>query len=370
MEAKLWAHSKKGQAILELALFGSILILCLGLLIRYGLSINYSQRLQMEAFRQAVKRAYSGRNTFVNASYTILEDKPIPNPADPFGASERSVFGASAGAVWSNQVYAASEYGAISDLPRVDYQINDKRYTFTTGAFKDVSYNGQTLWKKDDNDNWEQIVCTEQTTYDDVLDEEITSGWVCDTFRTDLEQQGVLYAHVDGVDDDRDGDGDCDVWERREEMVIGLTTTTGSETEGDGEGSSTYNYTFITGIQCIDFQDGQIDTEKVAEYEQGISGYTTHRSSAAASSPSASLTKVETTGAITTTATLNAKDKITRKIKTNIGITAEGELPESPLVITTPSGLTRSISFSPSEKEVYVEDTFTKQKTATWQTDW
>ncbi len=367
MEAKLWVpwahHSKKGQAILELALFGSILIFCLGVLIRYGLSMNYSQHLQMQAFRQAVKRAYDdGRDTFVNASYSILEDKPIPDPADPYGLSERSIFGASASAVWSNQVYGAPTYDAISDLPRVDYQINGKRYSFTTGAFKEVSYRGQKLWEKDEKGNWKEIQATYTTLYDDDLDEVIGGGWESNSLVNDLAQQGVLYAHVDGVDDDPNGDGEYEESDYREEMVIGLVT--------EYKTAGLYNYTFITAIKCIDFQEGQIDTEKVAEYEQGPSGYTTHRSSAVASSPSASLRKEETYSDITTVTTLNTQEKTKRTIKTNIGIGSVGNLPESPFVVATPLGLSSSsISFT-GGKEVYVEDTFTKQESTTWQTNW
>lgn len=70
---------EKGQALLELAIFGSLLLLLLGALLNYGLNADYSQQVFMKTFREALRRANGG-----SASVIVVRDRYIPNPANPF----------------------------------------------------------------------------------------------------------------------------------------------------------------------------------------------------------------------------------------------------------------------------------------------
>lgn len=70
----------RGQALLELAIFGSLLLLLLGALLNYGLNAEYNQQVMMESFRKALGIA-AGQGTGAAA---VIRDNPLPNPSNPF----------------------------------------------------------------------------------------------------------------------------------------------------------------------------------------------------------------------------------------------------------------------------------------------
>jgi len=77
---------QRGQALLELAIFGSIALLALGALINYGLNADFTQQAMMESFRRALFSAAEAPNpgTPASVSYVQLTDRHIPNPSHPF----------------------------------------------------------------------------------------------------------------------------------------------------------------------------------------------------------------------------------------------------------------------------------------------
>jgi hypothetical protein len=85
--------SRKGQATTELAIFGTLILVCFAVLLSYAQNMNERQTLQMQAFRKALQKAYDD-NGFV--SYNILKN---PRAVNVFGAlAESGRGGASAGA--------------------------------------------------------------------------------------------------------------------------------------------------------------------------------------------------------------------------------------------------------------------------------
>ncbi len=81
----------RGQALLELAVFGSFLLLVLGALINYGLNTENTQWALMKSFRDALSRASGG-----SASVTVVRDRYIPNPSSPFAVGSPVPVSASA----------------------------------------------------------------------------------------------------------------------------------------------------------------------------------------------------------------------------------------------------------------------------------
>jgi len=83
--------TKSGQALLELAVFGSLVLLLLGTLIVYGLRYDFQQQAQMEVFRKALEMSYqldSDNQVVGSASYTLVKDRHIPDPSNPFGVGQ------------------------------------------------------------------------------------------------------------------------------------------------------------------------------------------------------------------------------------------------------------------------------------------
>jgi len=85
---------ERGQAMIELAVFGSFFLLLLGALLSYGLKYNYQQRAQQTAFRRALKIASDQERG--SGSAMIMEDRSIPDPMSLFGVGSAQTVTASA----------------------------------------------------------------------------------------------------------------------------------------------------------------------------------------------------------------------------------------------------------------------------------
>jgi hypothetical protein len=125
--------AKRGQALVELAIFGSILLFCVTVMIQYALEGSYSQQVQMEAFRRAQKLAYYKSGPGSASAVTLIKDKPIPDLRDQWGFAERSPVMGSGSVAWdsamagmyvksfSNQT--KSQLPDASDLPTMYFMV-------------------------------------------------------------------------------------------------------------------------------------------------------------------------------------------------------------------------------------------------------
>jgi hypothetical protein len=127
-------YSNQAQALLELAIFGSILIFCFGILIQYGLSLNYRQALQMATFRKGLdlsfRRSWRGVSD-TNVNLVVIKDKSIPDPSDPFRIKSYSPYVSQVNAVYSDKMYWSAAPGdddKSSFLPGVDYIFSGGTY--------------------------------------------------------------------------------------------------------------------------------------------------------------------------------------------------------------------------------------------------
>ncbi len=128
--------SRAGQALVELAVFGSIMLMMLGTLLNYGLRNEFQQSEQMDAFRGALaatveqvgnKRMKNVMPTFQGSgSVTLIHDRHIPDPSDTFGVGSVSPVSGSANVVRDHSLHFTADIPA--DLPRVRYFIKDKEY--------------------------------------------------------------------------------------------------------------------------------------------------------------------------------------------------------------------------------------------------
>jgi len=142
---KINCLNKKAQSSIELATFGTVLLLALSFFLRYALTYNYNQDIGMRAFRMALNDAYhnsapptSDGNWTPHSSATVVlvEDKHIPSPQDTFGIGDVTTFQSSGSAVWGNTLNSPfSRYADISDLHSIKYSINGVEKTLLTEMF-------------------------------------------------------------------------------------------------------------------------------------------------------------------------------------------------------------------------------------------
>ena len=107
---------ERGQALLELAVFGVLALAALGFLIRVGMQANYEQEVRMAAFRRAMAAADALNNVnerdradAMAVGYHYIVDRQMPDPLDGFMGLTRNRTEASAFVEWGDHLTFAWE---------------------------------------------------------------------------------------------------------------------------------------------------------------------------------------------------------------------------------------------------------------------
>ena len=97
-------RTRAGQALVELAILGAMILLVLGVLVDYGLRADYTQHAMMSTFRRVLKDAAAQTRDGVPISTSRLSfaDRRIPDPINPFSLGPSATITASAGGVTQN----------------------------------------------------------------------------------------------------------------------------------------------------------------------------------------------------------------------------------------------------------------------------
>ncbi len=112
---------KKGQAVLEMALLGTLVLFIFSALLVYGQRLDLRQQLKMEAFRKAIQRAYYDNSA---VSYTIKRDTHIPNLFSGYGNGQYASTQASATVMWQKGM--GGDQGEDDEQNFSYYELNDK----------------------------------------------------------------------------------------------------------------------------------------------------------------------------------------------------------------------------------------------------
>lgn len=129
--------SLRGQALLELALFGSILLMLLGVMVSFGLRYNYQQKTMMDAFRRSLNES-AVYERGGQASVTIVSDEHIPNPSNPFATGSVSPFISGASITRSYKLHESADPDHEEELPQMTIQIQGKPLSYKTAGFRVV----------------------------------------------------------------------------------------------------------------------------------------------------------------------------------------------------------------------------------------
>jgi hypothetical protein len=106
-------RGQKAQSLAEVSVFGALLLLVFGFLLRYGLQYSYQQQVKMEAFRQSFKMA--GESDLPRSQdVSLIKDVHIPNPQDTFAQGDRNTIRSSA------SIYRANSSGNAEDAADSD----------------------------------------------------------------------------------------------------------------------------------------------------------------------------------------------------------------------------------------------------------
>jgi hypothetical protein len=122
------SHNKKAQAVVELAIFGSIILFVFGVLLSFMQRFNDQQYVQMEAFRRALEKGctYSGETSEgagASVQYTLITDRRHVDLSGGFRKGSPTTLSAS-----SNVFWAVPKVGAQSES-LIAYRINEDERT-------------------------------------------------------------------------------------------------------------------------------------------------------------------------------------------------------------------------------------------------
>ncbi len=170
---------KKAQTIIELAVFGSILIFILGLIIRQALSFGYIQNQNLKAMRVALATSYQysegikntgpanprpgqGVGSRNSASIFLVEDR-LSADAAKYGTIDRNPYLNAASGTFSRNLFLPVDFnckppqcpeeapppgevrveppdaGETYNLPMFDVMVNGVHFPFTTSGFAEIS---------------------------------------------------------------------------------------------------------------------------------------------------------------------------------------------------------------------------------------
>ncbi len=137
---------KKGQAAVELAVFGAILVFILGTIVRSAVGNSYTQEHNFKAMRMAMLESWQGSDaakglagvpqiSHNSASVLFIEDRLSPD-INKYGSLERNPFIANGAGTFSYELNYPLDKGEVSlNLPVMDVYINGQHFPFTTASY-------------------------------------------------------------------------------------------------------------------------------------------------------------------------------------------------------------------------------------------
>lgn len=224
--------NKAGQAAVELAILGSLVLLGFSVILMYGQRLEMQQQIKMEAFRKALEKAYESNSS---VSYAIKKDARFFNLFAGYGQGQSSTLGASANVMWQKGMagpkesepndYQAFSYYEINDVMVGDPDTGLPRYYKQT-----VSYTGDEDTVRVPLNIWKEERARTEQYGSSVIKGEGTDG-INNVKSSDLQDTAKtqLYWHFDYSSDE-------EPWDDETPLPI---YAEGGESYADGDASGT-----------------------------------------------------------------------------------------------------------------------------------
>ena len=115
----------RGQALVELAVFGSLLLVLLGYLVNTVLGYDYQMQAKTEAFRRSLSSAASSsrNNAPTFTSHLLIQDRQLSDPSDPFARGSVAPVASQAGVTRNYQLQVIPDRD--NELPRLALQVEN-----------------------------------------------------------------------------------------------------------------------------------------------------------------------------------------------------------------------------------------------------
>jgi hypothetical protein len=142
--------SKQAQAIIELAIFGAVLLFLGASIASVYLNGSFYQNAMLQSMRKAMYMSYTTANagyaSRTGATYMIFEDR-LSGDADKFGGSDRQPVMMTGSGSFTKNMMLPVDWDEGDNLPVMDVNINGQEFHFTTTSFMRVKFflNGDTV---------------------------------------------------------------------------------------------------------------------------------------------------------------------------------------------------------------------------------
>lgn len=355
--------NNSGQAVTELALFGSVLLFTIGVFVSYGMRANYQQSLQMRVFRQAEEMAKgaASSNGPMSATYMSLQDKPMPDVSQPLTMTQTQPFQAGASVTWNHELYSGYSDSAGSGA-EISYNrdASSKKLNYLYTQLPQVNFNINGIVNGAKTGTEKKILTSDLRVVDFVnpVDKSVSQEYKVKRKVTDLYDK----FKVDGTQDGPDGiyyywkeidvnslvfkvqddsytppkeDLDADGKEDDNEFILSEGSTCDIDKDGKEESMVKFGYAAVTGdnndpmlgdvtnhiawIIYEDSQEGDINQEiDISETKdknivvQGVSGEYNRKGG----SPESYFYRNEKKDIISTEASVGSKEYVTRYLIT------------------------------------------------------
>ncbi len=197
------SHNHRGQAIVELAIFGGIILILFGVLLSFMQRFNDQQYVQMEAFRRALEKGctYSGETSGgagASVQYTLLEDRRNIELSGGFRKGNSSTLSAS-----SNVFWAVPKSGAQSEN-LIAYRINGEERTRNYRDFVPIERDADWSFRT------EEMATSSDLDFNETLAKEETPQAITNTRRSRLSETKTIRIPytIRKKDSDEDDDND------------------------------------------------------------------------------------------------------------------------------------------------------------------
>ena len=164
--------TSKGQAVTEMAVFGSFILVGFAVLLSHAQTFTENQALKQQAFRMALSKAYTD-NGFV--SYNILKNPRNVSPSSNFKERERSSISAASSVLWSKGEAESRSYYQINE-DQIEIPRFEKNDVDTPAEVWDVQTTSQNNYSG-----------SEERQEDNVGINTTRSAWLQDTVTTTLK---------------------------------------------------------------------------------------------------------------------------------------------------------------------------------------
>ncbi|MBU1996795.1 MAG: hypothetical protein KKF78_06540 [Candidatus Omnitrophica bacterium] len=150
---------ESGQTAMELAVFGSIFIFTMGLIVRSALGYGYQQGQALKAMRMAMRMSYmytSGQmgshgdnNASRNSAAVVLIEDRLTASSAKYGTVDRVPYMLSGSGTHSRNLFLNIDSNENFSLSVTDYWINGQHFPFSSASFTNIGglVDGHPTWQ-------------------------------------------------------------------------------------------------------------------------------------------------------------------------------------------------------------------------------